>query len=243
MWSYNIESCLKKLGFKNRRFWHKPIMTKDIKERRLSWTNKYKNWTVRHWKKVLFSDEFSVQISKVYLRKIWVKPENRLKPGFYLPKKQDYGKKYVKVWSCFSYKGVGELQFIQNGWNRHVYKEILNQNLKREANRLIGKDFIFQEDGDKVHTSKVASTWKRKNKIEILDWPPSSCDISPLENLWGHFKKRLALEKNPHDVEQFKLLAQRVWQETKVSLCEKLIESIPDRIRAVLDCNGGPTKY
>jgi len=238
-----IQRTLKNLGFKNLRYRHKPILSRETKEKRLLFAKKYQNWTVRKWKKVLFTDESSVQVGKVYLRKIWVKPCNRLKPGFYLPKNQDYGKKYVKVWSCFSYKGVGKLHFIEDGWNRHVYKGILNDRLKIEANRLIGREFTLQEDGDKVHKSKVCQTWKRKNKIQVLDWPPSSCDISPLENLWGIFKKRLSLEKNPSNIQQFKELAEKVWSETPVSICEKLIESVPSRIQAVLDNEGGVTKY
>ena len=238
-----IQKCLKKLGFKNLRYRHKPILSNETKQKRISFANKYKNWTVRQWKRVLFTDESSVQVGKVYLRKIWVKPCNRLKPGFYLPKKQDYGKKYVKVWSCFSYKGVGKLHFIEDGWNRHVYKAILNERLKAEANSLIGREFTLQEDGDKVHKSKVVETWKRKNKINVLDWPPSSCDLAPIENLWGFFKKRLSLEANPSNIQQFKDLAQKIWSETPVSICQKLIESVPRRIQAVLENKGGPTKY
>jgi len=200
---FPIKKCLKKLGFKNLRLRHKPILSNDNREKRLSFAKKYKNWSVRKWNKVLFSDKSSVQIGKVYLQKIWVKPENRSKPGFYLPKKQDYGKKYVKVWSCFSSKGVGELHFIEDGWNRHVYKSILNERLKNEANRLIGKDYIFQQDGDTVHISKVVATWLRKNQIQLLEWPPSSCDLSPIENLWWDFKRRLSLVNNPSNKEQF----------------------------------------
>jgi len=217
---FPIKKCLKKLGFKNLRFRHKPIMSNQTREKRLSFARNHKNWTVRKWNKVLFSDESSVQIGKVYLRKIWVKPENRSKPGFYLPKKQDYGKKYVKVWSCFSSRGIGKLHFIQDGWNKYVYKSILIDKLKVEGKRLIGNDFIFQQDGDTVHNSKVVATWLRKNQIQLLEWPPSSCDLSPLENLWWDFKRRLSLEKNPTNVEQFKLLAEKVWSGLKSLLAD-----------------------
>jgi len=76
-----------------------------------------------------------------------------------------------------------------------------------------------------------------------MDWPASSCDLSPIENLWGDFKRRLSQENQPHNVEQFKLLAERVWKETKVSTCKALIESMPKRLKAVIDNGGGTTKY
>ena len=240
---FPVQKSLKKLGFKNLVFRHKPILSETDRLKRLIFAKKYKAWTIRDWKKVLFTDETSIQVGKKYPRKIWLKPENRLKPGYFLPKKQDYGKKYIKAWSCLSYKGVGELHFIENGWNSHVNKNILDSRLILEAERLIGKDFIFQEDGDKVHTSKVPSTWKKKNNINVLYWPSSSCDLSPLENLWGDFKRRLGEEIQSSNIEEFKLQAQRVWRETKVSLCETLIGSVPRRIRAMLENNGGINKY
>ena len=232
-----------KLGFKNLTYRHKPILSEVNKLRRLEFARKYKHWIERKWKKVLFSDESSVQIGKHYPRKIWLKPENRWKVGFYLPKKQDYGKKYIKVWSCFCYNGVGKLVFVENGWNKYEYKKILNENLLNEANRLVGKDFIFQEDGDTVHKSKVLGTWKRKNNINVLEFPASSCDIAPIENLWYDFKRRLSLERQPSNVEEFKLLATRIWNETNISICHRLTESMPRRLRAVLSNGGGVTKY
>jgi len=243
--NFPVRKVLKKLGFKNLRFKFKPILTESHRSIRLAYARKYSNWTVRQWKKVLFSDESSVQVGKIYPTKIWMRPENRFKPGFYLPKKQDYGKRYVKVWSCFGYSGVGTLHFVDptKRWSRHVYKQILNQNLIRDAKRLIGRDFIFQEDGDKVHHSKVCQTWKRKNKIQLLDWPVASGDISPIENLWFDFKRRLYKENQPHNIEQFKLLAERIWKETKVSTCQSLIESMPRRLQAVIKNDGWTTKY
>jgi len=177
-----LQRCLKKLGFYNVRYRQKPMISDVNIEKRLAFANKYKSWTLRQWKKVLFSDKSSIEIGKTYPRKIWIKKEDRGKSWTFLKKKQTFGKRYLKVWSCFSYEGVGELQFIEGGtWDRYKYKQILSDNLLNEAHRLIGNEFIFQEDNDRVHGSKILRTWKRRNKISLLDWPAQSSGLAPVK--------------------------------------------------------------
>jgi hypothetical protein len=238
-----LTKYIKKLGFRNFRYRHKPKISEENKLERVAFARKYSHWSLRQWKKVLFSDESSVELGKIYPRKIWRKPGQALKPGFFLPTKLKFGKKYIKVWSTMSYNGVGKLVFIENRWNRYTYRQILSDNLMTEAHRLIGRDFIFQEDGDKVHHANVVQTWKRRNKISLFEWPAQSCDLSPIENLWSDFKKRLSLKRQTFNIQDFKAIAEEVWEETEVSKCRALIESMPRRIRAVLESQGEVTKY
>ena len=60
-------------------------------------------------------------------------------------------------------------------------QQILSDNLLNEAHRLIGNEFIFQEDNDRVHGSKILRTWKSRNKISLLDWPAQSSDLAPVK--------------------------------------------------------------
>ena len=46
-------------------------------------------------------------------------------------------------------------------------------------------DWILQFDNDPKHKSKFAMEFIKKKKIKILDWPPYSPDLSPIENIWG----------------------------------------------------------
>jgi hypothetical protein len=235
---------VKKLGFKCVRYQRKPKISPLNMTKRVQFARSYVHWTHRQWKKVLFSDETSIEIGKIYPRKIWLKPENQMKPGFFLPKKQTFVKKYVKAWATLSYNGVGRMVFIEPGrWNRHTYKRILDENLLREAHSLIGNDFLFQEDGDKVHKAKVCMTWKRKKKVKLLEWPPESCDLSPIENCWSQFKRRLSQRRQPTEKEEFKILASQVWEETSLDVCRALFESMPKRLRAVIKSNGNATRY
>jgi hypothetical protein len=103
-----LQNFIKKLGFKSRRYKRKPLIININKIKRVEFARKHLNWIIMDWKKVLLSDECLIELGKIYPRKIWIKKENFMKPGFFLARKQAFAKKYIKIWSCFAFKGVGK---------------------------------------------------------------------------------------------------------------------------------------
>jgi len=51
----------------------KPFLRKVNKKKRLTWAKKYKHWTTKNWKKVLFADESKFELfsskHRVYVRR------------------------------------------------------------------------------------------------------------------------------------------------------------------------------
>ncbi len=43
-------------------------------------------------------------------------------------------------------------------------------------------DFIFQQDLAPVHTAKSTKSWLNDHGVGVLDWPPNSPDLNPIEN-------------------------------------------------------------
>ena len=75
-------------------------------------------------------------------------------------------------------------------------------------------------------------------------WPAQSPDLNPIEHLWGCLKRRLAEHENfPIGIYELWERVQVEWERIPVEECQKLIESMPRMVQAVLNAKGGYTKY
>ena len=50
---------------------------------------------------------------------------------------------------------------------------------------------IFQQDNAPSHASRASKAHFAAKGVTLLDWPPSSPDTNPIENLWSIVKNRL----------------------------------------------------
>ena len=74
-------------------------------------------------------------------------------------------------------------------------------------------------------------------------WSPQSPDLNPIEHLWAHLKRKLAEhEEAPTSIQELWERVQKKWDDIEVGECQKLIESMPRRVEAVLKAKGGHTK-
>jgi hypothetical protein len=56
-------------------------------------------------------------------------------------------------------------------------------------------DWQLQEDNDPQQPSRLATQWKIDHDVNVVDWPSSSPDIAPIENVWHLIKMKLKKEK------------------------------------------------
>ncbi len=140
-----------------------------------------------------------------------------------------HGRGSVMVWGCMSAAGTGELQFIEGTMNANMYCDILKQSMIPSLRRL-GRRAVFQHDNDHCLLKKL--------RVKVMDWPSMSPDLNPIEHLWGILKR-----KEECKVSTIHQLRDVVWKRTPVATCEALVNSMPKRVKAVLENNGGHTKY
>ena len=80
------------------------------------------------------------------------------------------GRGSVLVWAYMSSSGVGNIQFIDGIMDKNAYLDILKRNIKESARKFgIRRHFLFQQDNNPKHTSKVCYDYVQKEGIIILE--------------------------------------------------------------------------
>ncbi|KAL7852392.1 hypothetical protein SRHO_G00181770 [Serrasalmus rhombeus] len=86
------------------------------------------------------------------------------------------------VWGCFAGDTVGDLFKIEGILNQHGYHSILQWHGIPSGWRLVGPSFIFQQDNDPKHTSRLCKGYLTKKEsdgvLRQMTWPPQSPDLN-----------------------------------------------------------------
>ncbi len=114
--------------------------------------------------------------------------------------------------------------------NANMYCDILKQSMIPSLRRL-GCRAVFQHDNDPKHTSKT-------QRVKVMDWPSMSPDLNPIEHLWDILKQKVE-ERKVSNIHQLRDVIMEEWKRTSVTTCEALVNSMPKRLKAVLENNGG----
>ena len=221
----------------------KPFINDTNRRKRLGFAKAYVNKPMEFWKNCIFSDESKFNIFGSDGKKfVWRRPNTELEKQNIRPTVK-HGGGHLMVWGCMSYNGVGNLAFIEGNMNALMYIGILRNNLLESATKLgIKETFRFQQDNDPKHTAHRTREWLLYNVPKQLPTPPQSPDVNPIENLWHildlEIRKRKI--KNKNDLKKALL---EEWSKIPLETTKKLVESMPNRLQAIINAEGMHTKY
>jgi len=140
--------------------------------------------------------------------------------------------------------GVGNLYRIDGIMNSQVYLDILDSQLFSTIERqyLDEAQVIFRHDNDPKYTSGLVQRWLRRHDFSVLEWPPESSDLNPIEHLWNKIDRRLRLSgTSPTSKDNLWEKIQVIWQNIEVEFVQKLIRTMPTRVVDLLVAKGGYT--
>jgi hypothetical protein len=229
----------------------KPMLSVKNSRKRLAWCKAHRYWTIDDWKRVVWSDETKVNRFNSDGRTwAWIRDGQTLQPR-HINATVKHGGGSIMLWSAITYAGVGWMCKIEGHMDKTLYKEILEDEQRQtidfacENLGLRRDQIIFQQDNDPKHTSNLVKDYLKEQEYQVMDWPPQSPDLNPIENMWRLLKLRLneyeAPAKGMNDLFE---RSKEVWYDIiKKEECQKVIESMPERIQQCIKAKGYWTKY
>lgn len=140
-----------------------------------------------------------------------------------------------------------DLRSPGRGYTSWSYIKALQEGLSPVYNR--GE--LFMQDNSRVHTAQSSLDWLEVHDVRLLDWPPYSPDLNPIEHMWLALKKKLhklhpefdTMGDTAEEWEAFEAGLKEAWVAIPNSLIKKLILSMPHRLAACKAAKGYQTKY
>lgn len=198
---------------------------------------------MKFWNTVFFSDESKFNIfgsdGKCY---VWRKPNTELQLKN-LRATVKHGGGSAMVWACMAATGVGNLVFIEGNMDKIMYLNILKDILLQSAEKLgLSTEFRFYQDNDTKHKSGVVQSWLIWNCPHLMEPPAQSPDLNVIENLRALLENKI----RNHDIsskEALKSALLQEWNKITPETTQKLVASMQNRLKAVIDQKGYHTKY
>ena len=256
-----VRRRLREAGIRKWKAVQRPLLTKRHAALRLKWARAHQHWTKEDWEKVGWSDECGVkrdnsgEIEWVFRRQ---NKQEKYKPENIRGKQRDGGILQM-IWGCFIGNKLGPIAFINSTINKDVYVDLLREFFLPFIDALNADgitDIIFQQDNAPPHvagiTREFLKTTGNEHGFTFIEWPPNSPDMNPIEHLWAHLKLELyrqypdttTLKGSPNTIKTIlRPRLNKLWWNIGESVLEKLVESMPRRVQALINAKGWYTEY
>ncbi|KAJ5591462.1 Transposable element tc3 transposase [Penicillium hispanicum] len=112
---------------------------------------------------------------------------------------------------------------------------------------MVNEDRIFWHNNTLIYTARIVQQALAEMNIE----PPHSPDLNPIKNLWALLKAKIYkirpdlvyMLNNDQTKEILVATAQQAWDELDIQHLQHLSETMPNRVRAIIESQGWYTPY
>lgn len=246
---WTVRRRLLELGIRRRQPARKIFLSAAHKEARVRFAEQelHRNWANEN---VIFCDEKVFKSYSNYRQPLYRRDNSRYDEENLLFVRHS-GRITMGMWGWMSVDGPGELVRIPPRMTGADYVDIL-ENVMLPSVRILyppPEPIVFVQDNSSVHTSRIVQEWFRGHpEIELINWPSKSPDLNPIENLWAAMVKDWNANHNEEPrirrPDELHAHCQEVWERFRGRpTCENLVTSMPNRLRSVIEVNGGYIKY
>jgi transposase len=223
-----ISRTLRERGLVSRIAPEKWLISAKNMQSRVKWCRERLDWTTEDWAGVIFLDESRIQNNpnrkRIRIRKSMQIPADLCQQR----NKHDVA---VMAWGFISWEGPKHLIFLDTNVNGLTYKNTIKTGLIDRYPMFLREGVVFQHDGAPAHRDRRVKKLFDDHGLNVLEWPAQSPDLNLIEACWREIKSKL------------KARYEDKWENLDDNFIRKLFISMPDRLKAVIDAKGGPTKY
>ena len=217
------------------------VLDENDLRRRLAFAHGYKHWTAADWERVIFSDEKHFTLGQHGQQWVQRPPGEAYNPLYTHTKNENSS--LVTIWGCFASHEVGQAEIFLGDLNGKLYRRILEGNLKPTYKKFFPHgQWYFQHDNDPSHTCNLAKTWLHRNGVTVLDFPPWSPDLNPIEDVWPMMERSVD-KYNAADETELEAAVKTEWEALSPASLAKLAHSMPTRLTEVIAHNGHKIHY
>ena len=143
----------------------------------------------------------------------------------------------INAIAAISKLGNSKLYLYSQSMNGPLFTTYLSKILKDLRNGPFkNRSFRLVMDSASYHRYRHTEEWLKKRKVIAVskkEWPASSPDINPIENLWANLQNRIT-SKSPRTMHALKCTATRVWNSFKQQEIAPYINALPSRYREII---------
>ncbi|GFV04172.1 transposable element Tc3 transposase [Trichonephila clavipes] len=159
----------------------------------------------------------------------------------------------LTVWCALWASGIIGPYFFKNDEGHNVtvngdrYRAMITNFFIPELNNHDVQELWFQQDGATCHTARAAIDLLKDtfgdrliSRFGPVNWPPRSCDLTPLDYfLWGYVKSLVYVDK-PETLNHLEDNIRRVIADIRPQMLEKVIEHSTSRLDYIRASRGSP---
>lgn len=238
--AWTMRRAMSRLGLKYQKVKKNIVLTKEHKKRRLELATKWidEMWP---WFKVIWSDEKRFNLDGPDSWGSWQREDQKIQRN-----KRQQGGQSIQFWGMLLPDGKLILKELSQWSKSEDYIGLLAGFAWPIIELEYGGDFIFQQDNASIHVSKETMDFFQRHKIQVMDWPARSPDLSPIENVWSLLTQEIYKGPQFNNVQELReaiINAVEVLNMTQRHKMKKIRDSIASRLRQVVQVKGDKIKY